>query len=69
MSFKEKLMHTRIDIARLLLRNTACSISEIAEKTGFLNVSYFSTLFKKITGVNPKRYRSEHSDPDDAGVP
>ncbi len=62
MSFKEKLMHTRIDISRLLLRNTDYSISEIADLTGFFNVSYFSTLFKKLTGVSPKKYRSGYKD-------
>ncbi|WP_026525787.1 response regulator transcription factor [Butyrivibrio sp. MB2005] len=50
----------RIAIAKKLLLNTAASSQEIADKTGFSNVSYFSKQFKKTTGLTPNAYRSEH---------
>lgn len=28
-------------------------VYEVAERVGYKNVPYFSTLFKKMTGLNP----------------
>lgn len=28
-------------------------VYEVAERVGYKNIPYFSTLFKKITGMNP----------------
>lgn len=49
----------RIEKARQLLRDRYASVSEIAEKTGFHDVYYFSRVFKKYTGCPPSRYREE----------
>lgn len=46
----------RIEKAKELLRTSDKNISEIAVAVGFDNFSYFSTLFKKITGIPPKDY-------------
>ncbi len=50
----------RIAQAKKLLMNTQASSQEIAEKTGFSNVSYFHKQFKKTTGMTPNAYRSEY---------
>ena len=49
----------RIDYAKRLLRNSDCTVGEVAEKSGFNDVKYFSTAFKKHTLVTPRQYREE----------
>lgn len=45
----------RLQNAAKLLHN-GNSVTEAAEKSGFVNVKYFSTLFKKEFGVPPSKY-------------
>lgn len=52
------LIEKRIQSARELLQNTNLSISEISEKIGLDDPSYFSTLFKKNIGTSPLEYRN-----------
>lgn len=47
----------RIEKARELLRDTNMKSYEIAEKVGFIDESYFSRTFKKVTGQSPNAYR------------
>ena len=49
----------RINLARELLRSSELSISEIAVRTGFETVFYFSRLFKLKTGKNPSAFRAQ----------
>ena len=51
------LLDCRIRLAKTMLINTALTISDVAEKCGFGNQYYFSTLFKKKLGVSPSSYR------------
>lgn len=63
--FKEKygisipnfISQTRINSAKLSLRNTNRSIREIAEDCGFLSSSVFVKTFKKLEGITPGVYR------------
>ena len=55
---KDALLEYRIEKAKELLRNGEINVSHVAEQVGFDNFSYFSTLFKKATGMTPKDYRS-----------
>lgn len=50
----------RINAAKKLLLGSGASSNEIAEKTGFSNVSYFHKQFKKITGFTPNAYRAKY---------
>ena len=49
----------RIATAKKLLLGSNASSQEIAEKTGFSNVSYFHKQFKKVTGLTPNAYRTQ----------
>ena len=51
----------KIDHAMSLLETTRMTIGEIAEHTGFNNIYYFSTFFKKKTGLAPTHYRHKHA--------
>ncbi len=50
------LNRLRISNAKHLLSDGTRKISEIAEKSGFRDVYYFSKVFKKYTGVTPGAY-------------
>jgi len=49
----------RIKKAKLLLKATENSISDIADVCGFENISYFSEYFIKNVGVTPTDYRKK----------
>ena len=57
MSPHEYIIQYRLSIAKTLLQNTALSISEIAEQTGFRDIFAFSRRFKERVGVSPKEFR------------
>lgn len=54
------ITQVRIDRAKELLANSALSLNEISEKTGFSSSSYFHKQFKKTTGYTPQQYRALH---------
>ena len=47
----------RIEQARERLRLSGDGIATIARETGFRSASFFSTQFKRFTGVSPREYR------------
>ena len=53
----EYVLLTKISLAKQLLIETKNSISEISENLNFSSISYFSSVFKKITGKSPLLYR------------
>lgn len=55
------LMKIRIRNAKSLLRNNELNIEEIARLSGFLSISHFSTVFKRLEGVSPTEYRKKIS--------
>jgi AraC-like DNA-binding protein len=46
----------RLERARLLLRDTDLSVSEIAWRTGFKDPCYFARLFRQHTGLSAREY-------------
>ncbi len=56
MTFKDYLLKIRIGYACRQLKEDSTSISEIAYKSGFENLSNFNRQFKKIKKITPKEY-------------
>lgn len=52
-SFNTYLTRVRMEKAKELLMEHKMLVYEVAEKVGYQNVPYFSTLFKKYSGMNP----------------
>lgn len=48
----------RLDRARQLLKQTTCSIIEIANMCGFVSAPHFSRCYRKYIGVSPKEERA-----------
>lgn len=57
MSFKEKLINTRLDQAKDLLTNTDLTAEQIAQKVGFSSITYFYRVFKEIEKTTPISFR------------
>lgn len=51
------LQEIRITTARDLLKTSNLSLNEIADKVGYQDTSYFTTLFKKHLSITPNAYR------------
>lgn len=51
------LQEVRINTARDLLKTSNLSISEIADRIGYQDTGYFTSLFKKKLSITPNAYR------------
>ena len=61
-TFIEYLTQIRIEQAKRYLTETELKNYEIALKCGYSNPTYFSTVFKSVTGRSPSSYRKEQKD-------
>lgn len=52
-TFNQYVTRVRMEKAKAMILEGKLYIYEIAEKVGYTNIPYFSTLFKKYTGFNP----------------
>jgi AraC family transcriptional regulator len=52
------LLYQRIESAKTILSNTDMPLAEIALTVGFHAQAHFSTVFKRLTGETPARWRS-----------
>lgn len=52
------ILAIRISRAKELLRGTSIPVWEVAQKCGFSDNTYFSTLFKKTVGCTPVQFRN-----------
>ena len=57
----EYRMHLKIERACELLRTTNAGVTEIAYQCGFSSSQYFATVFGRLTGLTPGRWRREHA--------
>ncbi len=51
------LLYQRIENAKAILSNTGTPLAEVAMTLGFQAQSHFSTVFKRLTGETPARWR------------
>ena len=58
-SLKQYISDYRVAIAKEKLANPNVRISDVAAEVGFDNFSYFSTVFKKTTGLTPGEYHTQ----------
>jgi len=58
LTFNQYLIKTRIERSKELLINSSNSIIDISLSVGFNNHNYFSSTFKKMTGVTPTTFRN-----------
>ena len=55
-TLNEAIATYRVEQAKILL-DRGERVSNVAEKVGFDNFTYFSTTFKKVVGVSPTQYK------------
>jgi AraC family transcriptional regulator len=55
---REYLLHQRVEHAKSLLSSTELPLAEVALVVGFCAQAHFSTVFKRIAGETPARWRS-----------
>lgn len=53
------LTYVRISNGERLLRESKLSMTQVAQRCGYNNSNYFSTVFKKMKGVTPLMYRKK----------
>lgn len=58
-NFSEYLNEVRLKKAEELLTDSTLKIGEISERIGYRDARYFSSLFKKRTGMSPNEYRNK----------
>lgn len=59
-TFIDYLMQTRIQQAKILMLSSNAKSYEIAYQVGYHDPHYFSSLFKRVTGMNIRDFRKRH---------
>lgn len=54
------IIRQKIERAKELLEYGDLTLSQIADRLGYSNLAYLSTLFKKITGLTPSQYKESN---------
>jgi AraC-like DNA-binding protein len=57
LSPRQFILRDKIEAAKRILHERPTSVTDIALDLGFVSSQYFATVFKRITGVTPSRYR------------
>jgi len=55
--FSDYLCRRRIEAACEFLKDIRLNVSEIAVRSGFQDITYFSSRFKRVVGLSPSEYR------------
>ena len=57
-TFVDALTDFRVEKAKQLISDSDLNIYAVANAVGYSDTHYFSTIFKKVTGMTPSEYRS-----------
>ena len=57
-NIRDYISQQKVEQAKLLLKSTQLPVSDIGDKLGFADSSYFSAVFKKWCGMQPTEYRN-----------
>ena len=60
-SFERNVMMMRVEMAKCFLLEPLISITDVAERCGFLDSAYFAKVFHKLVGCSPREYREAPS--------
>lgn len=60
-------MDYKLCMASYMLKDSECTVQDIAQRVGIGNLSYFSKKFKELYGVQPKHYRTQLHPPSGNG--
>ncbi len=58
--FVDYITEKRVERAKELLENTGLKTYEVAQQAGFVDESYFSKTFKRLTGKRPSAFRKRN---------
>lgn len=58
MIIPEYINRKKIEDSKYFLLHTNSQLSEIAQMLGYCNQSYYTSLFKKYSGITPRQYKS-----------
>mgnify|MGYP000933777599 CR=1 FL=1 len=61
-SYKSFETFHRMELAKILLRQTAISVNEVASMLGYRKANAFTMKFTKYVGTNPQNFRASISD-------
>jgi two-component system, response regulator YesN len=67
-NFNAYLNHIRIEMGKKLLSDEKVALVDISSMVGFEDQSYFTKVFKKITGISPGRYRESRGTVKQVGL-
>ena len=62
-SVSREIADSRLKTARRLITTTSLSFAEVAEKSGFASIHYFTRSFTSAFGMSPSRFRDKHRRP------
>jgi len=57
----EYLQRVRIEAAKKMLESEDCSLDEVMDRTGYVDIKTFRLVFRRLTGLSPRDYRKRYS--------
>lgn len=67
-SFKQKLLDTRIEVSKDLLKHSNLPVDTISDRVGYISVRNFQAIFKKKVGLSAGMYREFFKTQNDRDV-
>ena len=59
-SVLDEIVRLRVEAAKRMMLDSGVKLAAIAASTGFCNASYFSKVFRRLTGHAPNEWRALH---------